>query len=113
MTRRRYIYHISMAAYQKDWDDKYERPGFGARFLAFLFRLIPKVGPFRVFAFKVPPPAAEKMFLASFDDTVRRYDDLLKVAGENEGAGENRLQLLDENFDTGRPTRLGDLSSGG
>ncbi len=102
MTRRRYVYHISVAAYQKDWDNQYKRPGFGARLLAFLFRLVPKVGPFKVFAFKIPPPAAEKMFLASLDDTVRRYRDLLADVSEN------RLQLPNENFDTGRPTRIGD-----
>jgi hypothetical protein len=102
MTRRRYVYHISVAAYQKDWDNQYKRPGFGARLLAFLFRLVPKVGPFQAFSFKVPPPAAEKMFLASLDDTMRRYQKLLTDASEN------RLQLPNENFDTGRPTRIGD-----
>jgi hypothetical protein len=102
MTRRRYVYRISMAAYQKDWDNQYQRPGFGARFLAFLFRLFPKVGPFKAFAFKVPPPAAEGMFLTSLNDTIRRYKELLASANEN------RLQLPNENFDTGRPTRFGD-----
>jgi hypothetical protein len=102
MSRRRYIYHMKIAAYQKDWDNQYQRPGLGARFLAFLFRLIPKVGPFRAFAFRVPPVAAEKLFLASLDDTIRRYQELLA------GVNENRLQLPNENFDTGRPTRLGD-----
>ncbi len=102
MTRRRYLYRLSVAQYQKDWDGKYERPGWWTRFLAFLFRLVPKVGPFDAFSFKVPPPAAEKMFLASMDDTLRRYNQLLA----NEG--ENRLQLPNENFDIGRPTRLGD-----
>jgi hypothetical protein len=102
MTRRRYIYRISIARYQKDWGNQYRRPGWGARLLAFLFHLVPKIGPFQAFAFKIPPPAAEKMFLASFDDTVRRYDELL--AREGVGA----LQLVNENFDTGRPTRIGD-----
>jgi hypothetical protein len=99
MTRRRYIYRIKMAAYQKEWDNQYQRPGFGARLLAFLFRLLPKIGPLRAFSFKIPPPAAEKMFLASFDDTVKRYKELLADANP---------QLPNMNFDTGRPTRLGD-----
>lgn len=102
MTRRRYVYHITVAAYQKDWDNQYARPGVGARFLAFVFRLVPKIGPFRAFAFKVPPASAEKMFLASLDDTIRNYQALLADAGEN------RLQLANENFDTGRPTRIGE-----
>jgi hypothetical protein len=102
MTRGRYVYHVTVAAYQKDWDSQYTRPGPGARFIAFLFRLIPKVGPFKAFAFRVPPPAAEKMFLASLDDSVRRYEQLLQRASGND------LELPNENFDTGRPTRLGD-----
>src|ERR1700684_2988988 len=102
MNRRRFVYHITVSAYQKDWDNQYARPGVGARFLAFLFRLVPKIGPFRAFSFKVPPAAAEKMFLASLDDTIRNYKELL------ESADANRLKLPNQNFDTGRPTRLGE-----
>jgi hypothetical protein len=102
MTRRRYVYRVSIASYQKDWDGQYQRPGFGARTLAFIFRLLPKVGPFRAFAFKIPPPVAEKMFLVSFDDTTRQYDELLARASEDQ------LALPNQNFDTGRPTHLGD-----
>jgi hypothetical protein len=102
MTRQRFIYRVSMAKYQKDWGNQYRRPGWGARLLAFLFHLVPKIGPFRGFAFKVPPPAAEKLFLASFDATTSRYTELLAAAGDN------RLQIPNENFDTGLPTRLGD-----
>jgi hypothetical protein len=42
------------------------------------------------------------MFLASLDDSVRRYEQLLQ------GASGNDLALPNENFDTGRLTRLGD-----
>jgi hypothetical protein len=70
--------------------------------LAFLFRLIPKIGPFKALAFRVPTPEAEKLFLASFDDTMHRYQTLL---GE---VKENRLQLVNENFDIGKPTRFGE-----
>jgi hypothetical protein len=102
ITRRRYVYRISMAAYQKDWGNQYRRPGFGARFLGFLFRLMPKIGPFKALSFKVPPPAAEKLFLTSLDETIRSYRELLAAVRED------RLQLVNENFDTGRPARFGD-----
>jgi hypothetical protein len=102
ITRRRYVYRISMAAYQKDWGNQYRRPGFGARFLAFLFRLMPKIGPFKALSFKVPPPAAEKLFLTSLDETIRSYRELLVAVRED------RLELVNENFDTGRLARAGD-----
>ena len=102
ITRRRFVYGISIATYQKAWGNQYRRPGFFARFLGFLFHLVPKIGPLRVFSFKVPPPTAEKMFLSSFDDTVKSYRELLA------GVRENQLHLINENFDTGRPTRFGD-----
>jgi Zinc dependent phospholipase C len=102
VTRQRYVYRISMSAYQKDWGNQYRRPGFGARFLAFLFRLMPKIGPFKALSFKVPPPAAEKLFLTSLDETIKSYRELLAAVRED------RLQLVNENFDTGRPARFGD-----
>jgi len=101
MTRRKYIYRYSRASYHKEWDRQYQRPGFWARFLAFLFHIMPKIGPFRALSFTVPPPQAEKLFLASFDDTLGEYRKLL---GESK---QNQLHLINENFDTGQPTRFG------
>jgi hypothetical protein len=102
MSRGKFVYRMSRSTYNKDWDSKYQRPGLGARFLGFLFRLIPKIGPFKALAFKVPTPDVEKLFIASFDDTKERYRLLLVDVKEN------RLQLENENFDIGRPTRRGD-----
>jgi hypothetical protein len=102
ITRRRFVYRISVTAYQKDFGNQYRRPGFFARFLGFLFRLMPKIGPFKAFSFKVPPPAAEKLFLTSLDETIQRYRELLAAVRED------RLQLANENFDTGKPAHFGD-----
>ena len=101
MTRRKFIYRFSRASYHKEWDRQYQRPGFWARFLAWLFRIMPKIGPFRALSFTVPPPQAEKLFLTSFDDTLGEYH---KLMGE---AKSNQFHLVNENFDTGRPTRFG------
>lgn len=101
MTRRKFVYRLSRASYHQEWDKQYQRPGIGARFLAWLFHILPKIGPFRALAFKVPPPAAEKLFLASFSDTLREYQALLTELQQH------RLHLTNENFDIGQPTRFG------
>jgi Zinc dependent phospholipase C len=102
MTRRKFVYRLSRSKYQKEWDGKYEQPGAGARFLACLFHIVPKVGPFKALAFRVPTPEAEKLFVASFNDTMARYRILL---GE---VKTKQLKLENQNFDTGRPTRKGE-----
>jgi len=102
MTRRKFVYRLSRSKYEKEWDGKYEKPGAGARFLACLFHAIPKIGPFKALAFKVPTPEAEKLFVASFNDTMARYHVLL---GE---VRDKNLKLANQNFDTGKPTRKGE-----
>ncbi|HYL38314.1 MAG TPA: zinc dependent phospholipase C family protein [Bryobacteraceae bacterium] len=102
MTRRRFVYRLSRASYHRDWDKRYEQPGPGARFLAWLLQILPKVGPLKALAFKVPTPDAEKLFLTSVADTRRRYLELI------DGVNENALRLQNENFDIGRPTRRGE-----
>jgi hypothetical protein len=62
---------------------------------------MPKIGPFRALSFTVPPPQAEKLFLASFDDTLGEYHKLLAESKQNQ------LRLINVNFDTGQPTRFG------
>jgi hypothetical protein len=101
MTKRKFIYILSRSSYRKNWDAKYERPGFWAEFWAVLFKLIPKIGPLRAFAFKAPTPQTEQLFMKSFDTTFDRYGALLTEVKEN------RLQLADENLDVGKPTVAG------
>ncbi|HEV2688295.1 MAG TPA: zinc dependent phospholipase C family protein [Bryobacteraceae bacterium] len=101
MTKRKFVYRYSHADFHKEGYQHLE-PGPGARFLACLFKIVPKVGPFKAFSFKVPPLEAEKLFIASFNETMTRYRELLREVGDD------HLQLRNENFDTGRPTSLGD-----
>jgi hypothetical protein len=101
MTRRKFVYRFSRASYHKEWDRQYQRPGFWARFLAWIFHIMPKIGPFRALAFTVPPPQAEKLFLTSFDDTLGEYRKVIIEVKQNQ------VHLVNENFDLGRPTRFG------
>lgn len=97
MTARKFRYNLSRASFEKEWGRKYEKPGFGARLLAFLFRIIPKIGPFRALAFRPLTPQTERMFMESFNQSLARYQ--LLVAEESAG----HLVLPNNNFDTGKP----------
>ena len=101
VTQRKFVYILSRASYEKEWGANYERPGLGARIIAFLFRLIPKVGPFRALSFKPPTRETELLFMKSFDATFDRYRALL------EEVKTDRLRLANENLDLGKPTRAG------
>jgi hypothetical protein len=95
MTRKKFLYNLSRASYQKNWGKTYRSPTFWERLLAFLTRILPKVGPLKVLQLKTPTPAAEKLFQASFNATLDRYRQLLTQVG----AGQP--DLPNENFDTG------------
>ena len=100
-TRRKFLYNLSRAQYEKEWGKNYERPSEGERFLAFLYKLLPKFGPLRVLELKTPTPETERMFEESFNAAVAHYRRLLKE--EREGA----LQLANVNFDVGTETGAG------
>jgi hypothetical protein len=100
-TRQKFLYNLSRASYEKRWGTTYHRPGLRTRLVAWVLRIVPKIGPFKSLGFRRPTPEVEKMFMASFNATVDNYRSLLA----NESAG--RLKLPNENFDVGEPTVAG------
>lgn len=102
ITRSKFVYSLPRRRFNKDWDGKYKRPGIWTRFLAFIFRAIPTVGPFRVLSFKPVPDLAERDFLRSFDQTVAAYR--AELTAERQGP----LRLANENLDTARPVKPGE-----
>jgi hypothetical protein len=102
MTKEKFLYHLSRSSYEKNWGRKYQKPGFRAGLIAFFFRWVPKIGPFRVFRFKTPTPPAEKLFEASFNGSVTDYERFLKDQKDS-----GKLDLVNDNFDTGTVTGPG------
>jgi hypothetical protein len=98
VNRARFVYYMSRASYRKEWAGKFEEPGVGARVIAFLFRVLPKVGPLRAAKPMAPTPETTKWFEDSFDKTMDAYRGLLATVGTDQ------LQLPNMNFDTGKPT---------
>ncbi len=108
ITRQKFIYNISRSSYRKNWGNHYAEPGFGTKFLAFLIRLVPKVGPFRTLAFRAPTPATEKMFMDSFNETIKNYTELMHKAAASDRASPDHVTIENDNFDTGTVTGPGD-----
>ncbi len=94
-TKKKFLFNLSRADYEQEWGKDYRKPSPGERFLAFLFKLIPKFGPLKILQFRTPTPETEKMFEASFNATLDRYRELLTEVREG------RLNLPNNNFDLG------------
>jgi hypothetical protein len=101
ITREKFLYNLSRVDYEKEWGTDYQKPGTGSRLLAFVIRIIPKVGPLKALSFRTPTPQAEKLFMESFNATIERYRALL--ASERT----RRVQLPDVNLDVGKATAAG------
>lgn len=101
MTRDKFLYNLARASYEKEWGTEYQKPGIRTRLTTLLMRIVPKAGPFRSLAVRLPTPEVEKMFMASFNATVDSYRTLLA----NQDAG--RLKLPNQNFDVGELTLAG------
>jgi len=101
MTRNQFLYNLSRASYEKKWGKDYRKPDFDEKFLAFLFRLIPKIGPLKILTFRTPTPEAERLFEASFNVALNRYrSELTELHSE-------RVVLPNDNLDVGKDTSAG------
>jgi hypothetical protein len=106
-TRKTFLYNLSRSSYEKNWGSTYKEPGIRSKLLATVFRVMPKVGPWRPLSFKRLTPEIEKMYMASFNSTIARYRELLS----EQNAG--RLKLPNDNLDVGALHRGGEVYADG
>jgi hypothetical protein len=101
--KREFVYHLSRADYERQFGNKYRRPGFFARVLGFLIKLIP-FGPAKILGYRNPTPQAEDNFFRSMDKAMDEYHLLLRQVRTG------NLDFPNRNFDTGRLTRAGEYA---
>jgi hypothetical protein len=101
--QKQFLYNLSRADYEKEWGRTYQKPGAGARVLAFLLRIIPKVGPFRSMKYKDPTPETENMYFQSMNETLDHFR--VQLAGLRKT---DNVTLTDFDCDTGEKTRPGE-----
>jgi len=104
VAKKKFLYRLKRTDYEKEWGKDYIKPGLGTRILATILRLMPKIGPFKALAFKVPTPQTEDMYIKSINVTVDRYRAFL------EQTRANSLQLPNVDFDTGQETKAAEYS---
>ena len=104
ITRKTFVFNLKRTQYDKDFGADYAKPHGFARFIALVYHVVPKIGPFRALSFSVPTPEAERLFLESFTTTRERFRQSL------EAVRGGRLRLANTDFDTGQPTSRGEYA---
>ena len=100
-TRQQFLYNLSRSSYEKEWGKDYRRPSAGDKFLAFLIRILPKIGPLKILTFRAPTPEVQTLFEKSFNPTIEKYRSLLTALDHG------RLEIPNDNFDVGNVTARG------
>jgi hypothetical protein len=96
--RKKFLYRLKRADYEREWGKDYERPGFGAKVIAVLLHLVPRVGPFRGLKYKDPTPQTEDLYFASVNHTIDFYRELA------DGVRSGKFDFADMDLDTGKPS---------
>lgn len=99
--KQEFIFHLSRADYEKQFGNKYRRPGIFARILGFLIKLLP-FGPAKVLGYRNPSAQAEDYYFRSMDQAIDNYRSMLHQLKSGQ------LQLPNRNFDTGKLTQAGE-----
>ncbi|MBO0359462.1 zinc dependent phospholipase C family protein [Hymenobacter sp. BT186] len=107
--RRDYVYQMSPQQYRKEFGTaRFDKPGFGSKVMSKAVRILPKAGPLKPFAFKLPTPEAQKFFKQSFQQVLDDYGIILTKTRQS--ATGNPPPLPNYDFDTGLNTKLGEYA---
>ena len=91
-------YRMSRADYEKEWGKNYAKPGFGARLLGAIIRVLPKIGPLKVLSLQKLTPQTEDMYTKSMESTAGQYRRFL------EQVRSGNLALPNRDLDSGKPS---------
>jgi hypothetical protein len=99
---RKFHYKMRRKKYYEEFGHDRDKPKFKEQVIAFFLKIVPKVGPFKVFKFKAVGPEGEKQFIKSFDIVTEKYAEALNQL-------DYRKPILPNvDFDTGQLTAYGE-----
>ena len=96
ITEKDVVFTMTRRQYEDAFGTTYRKPGLLARFFVMLFKIVPKLGPFKPLAFEPLTPEAERMFRDSFTAAQGRYQSSLRAARTGQ------LSLADVDLETDR-----------
>ncbi len=105
-TERKFQYRLSNTAYERAWGGGYQQPTAKEKFLAFIVRILPKIGPLKALKLKLPTQQEQDIYRKSLLAVVAQYKSDLAQLGPDGNPG--RLKLAGRDLDTGRPTEPGE-----
>ena len=111
--QRKFVYRLRRTEFEKQYGKQYAHPGFASRFLAFIIRILPKVGPLKAFSIMVPNAAEQDLYIKSVNSTVDQYNLRLTqvkppTPGKDEATPQRAPDLQEIDLDTGKPSRFGE-----
>jgi len=101
LTERDVVYTMTRRQYEDAYGATYRKPGFLARFVMLIFKIVPKFGPFRPLAFTPLTPETERMIREGFSAACERFRTSLRALRTG------GLALSDVDLDTGRRSAVG------
>jgi hypothetical protein len=111
--KRLFLYRIRRTEFEREYGKQYIHPGLGSRLLAFIIRILPKIGPLKDLQIKVPSAAQQDLYLKSMNLTVDKYDGYLTTIRAQTSMllarpGVPPPTLPEIDLDTGNPSLLGE-----
>jgi hypothetical protein len=104
--RKKFVYRMSRSEFDKQYGKDYAKPGKGAHILAFLVKILPKIGPLKALQLKIPDAHVEELYLKSIDKTEEHYHGRLTELKTQPMTREAKIDLPNRDLDTGTPTRI-------
>lgn len=93
---RQFVYRMNRRAYYQQFGRERKKPGIISSVGAFVFRILPKVGPLKKYRFAVPDRASEALFIASFNKISQQYTQQIQRTAYGNGG------LPNIDFDTNK-----------
>jgi Zinc dependent phospholipase C len=94
----------AQAGVENEWAMYKHKAGFGVHFIAFLIRIVPKIGAASDLAIRGPSAETDRWYIASVN---RSIDDYERMLGELAKDPAHALELPDRDLDTGNLVRPG------